>query len=400
MNTGSLEVESNTEVEARRQRLRLKRFGLATATFTLWVAFVVYADLIGLFDLRLGGLTIPVWALVAVMVASNLVFYFLFKSGANLQFGEPSLTLPMMIVALVWAVITAGGLPEARAISFPAFIIVFMFGVFNLRVSGYAVCWVFAMVGYALMVYATVPDAAPVARIQMEVMQAVLLGALLFWIAFFGRYVGVLRVKLSERNKELHQALALVEELAVRDDLTGLHNRRFVMGALEREQQRADRHGSTFSLLLLDLDDFKQVNDQFGHAGGDAVLKGFVKRLAREVRRIDLVGHGSEPDDTDTIGRFGGEEFLIVLPDTPSAGARRVGERIRRAVAAEPFDIPGGAVAVTVSIGMAEYRRGESVRDILERVDRALYAAKHAGRNRLAGAAPDHDGTPMILTEA
>ena len=380
------------------QRLRLRRFGLSLVTYAIWAAFMLYGDALSLFRFEVGGARLPLGALLGGMLVSNLVFLVLFVTGLNRRFADPSLTTPMMLNALTWAIVTAGGLPDARALSFTAFIVIFLFGIFNQRATRYALCIAYSMLGYALVVALTLPDGVSAARLNLELMQAVLLLAMLFWVSFFGGYVSRLRVKLHARNDELKQALALVEELAAHDDLTGLYNRRFVMGALAREQQRNARHGTPFAVLLLDLDRFKVVNDTHGHPAGDEVLKAFVQRVIGEVRDIDLVGSGRELTDVDTIGRFGGEEFIVVLPDTGLAGARLVAERIRAAVAAKAFEVADG-IPVTVSIGVAQYRRGETVREILERVDQALYAAKHAGRNLVAVAPPEPDGTPMVTPE-
>ncbi len=117
------------------------------------------------------------------------------------------------------------------------------------------------------------------------------------------------------------------------------------------------------------------------------MLKSFAERVTEQVRGIDLIGRGNDDED-DTIGRFGGEEFLVILPDTDAAGALHVAERIRESVAGIPFDSPAGSLDVTVSIGVAEAKRGQSMREMLDRVDNAMYSAKHAGRNRIALAGP------------
>lgn len=385
--------------EREMQQLRLRRFGLSLATYAIWAAFMLYADALLLFRFEVGNVELPLSWLIGGMFVTNAVFLVLFLTGINRRFTDPSLTTAMMLVALTWAIVTAGALPEARGLSFCAFIVIFLFGIFNQRVTRFATCVAYSMVGYALVVWLTLPDGATDDRISFELMQGILLFAMLFWTSFFGGYVGRIRAQLRSRNAELKQALALVEEVAAHDDLTGLYNRRFVMGALAREQQRNARHGTPFAVLLLDLDRFKDVNDAHGHPAGDQVLKAFVERIIGEVRDIDLVGSGRELTDSDTFGRFGGEEFIVVLPDTGLAGARLVAERIRAAAAASPFELASGPIEVTVSIGVAQYRRGESIRDILERVDKALYAAKHAGRNRVAVAPVEPDGTPMVTPE-
>ena len=383
--------------EARLQRLRMMRFGVAAATYLVWVGLAAYVNAAGLFHLRFGETVVSAWTLVIGIVVTNLFFYTLFATGWNRRFADPSLTVPMIMASLVWAVLFAASLGAARGVALVPFVICFMFGIFSLTVREYLACWLFAVAGYAAAVWLTLPPDPGEAVLKIELVYLVMLAVVLFWVAFFGRYVGLLRAKLHARNDELRQALALVEELAAHDDLTGLYNRRFVMGSLAREQQRFARHGTPFAVILLDLDRFKDVNDTHGHPAGDELLKAFVQRIINEVRDIDLVGAGRDLTEADTIGRFGGEEFIIILPDTGLAGARLVAERIRECAASKPFTTAVGDIAVTVSVGVAQYRRDESIRSILERVDKAMYAAKHAGRNRVAVAPPEPDATPMVV---
>ncbi|HWE47962.1 MAG TPA: PleD family two-component system response regulator [Caulobacteraceae bacterium] len=164
-------------------------------------------------------------------------------------------------------------------------------------------------------------------------------------------------------------------ELAVTDTLTGLHNRRYMMGQLKALADRAVKGGSEqVSVLLMDIDHFKGVNDGFGHQGGDEVLKEFAVRLATNVRAIDLAC------------RWGGEEFAVVMPETKVADAQRIAERIRLHVAGSAFRIGADheSLSVTISIGVAgTLGEGDSVDALVKRADEALYEAKHTGRNRV-----------------
>jgi len=163
------------------------------------------------------------------------------------------------------------------------------------------------------------------------------------------------------------------------DVLTGWHNRRYLQARMKEELARACRDGRSLVCMMLDVDHFKQVNDRHGHAAGDAVLRELAQRVETEVR------------GSDVAARFGGEEFVILLPRTTSIEARQVAERIRNAVAAAPFGLPDdGHVAVTVSIGIAEFRPGAGRSDLkslgealIARADAALYDAKAAGRDRV-----------------
>ncbi|WP_296599221.1 PleD family two-component system response regulator [Phenylobacterium sp.] len=163
-------------------------------------------------------------------------------------------------------------------------------------------------------------------------------------------------------------------ELAVTDQLTGLHNRRYMTGQLEALVRRANQGGEPVSLLVIDIDHFKRVNDSFGHDVGDEVLAEFAVRLASNVRAIDLPV------------RLGGEEFVVVMPDTELEDARRIAERIRLHAAGAPFRVMGGEelLSVTISIGVATSSGSEDTPNaLLKRADEAVYEAKSSGRNKV-----------------
>jgi two-component system, cell cycle response regulator len=186
--------------------------------------------------------------------------------------------------------------------------------------------------------------------------------------------VRILDVIARELGGPLRMAM-LVEEAqhaATTDPLTGIMNRRALLAALDVEQSRSERHGYPMSLLLLDVDQFKAINDGHGHAMGDQVLAALGQLLAREVRK------------TDDVGRWGGEEFVIVLAGADEAGARVGAERIRRAVESMTLsDEKGQRVSVRVSIGVACLEVNDTAEILIDRADRAMYQAKAAGRNQV-----------------
>lgn len=184
-------------------------------------------------------------------------------------------------------------------------------------------------------------------------------------------YIAASRFHLAQR--EQFRSSLLLQQLADRDPLTGCYNRRVLQsGLLDAELARARRYGSALSAILCDIDHFKRINDSFGHDVGDEVLREFAVRLASNVRAIDLPV------------RYGGEEFVVVMPDTEPADARRIAERIRLHVAGSPFRVMGGQelLSVTISIGVAVSLSGEERPEaLLKRADEALYEAKSTGRN-------------------
>ena len=170
---------------------------------------------------------------------------------------------------------------------------------------------------------------------------------------------------------KLERALNFINELAIRDELTGVHNRRHLLSLIESERSRSARAARPFCLCLLDIDFFKRINDTYGHSAGDGVLRAFAAAVQEQVR------------DSDCFGRYGGEEFLLMLPETTIDAAAVLVERIRAAVEALRFADIDAALTMTVSIGVAEFRPGESIAQSIARADEALYLAKARGRNRV-----------------
>ncbi len=191
----------------------------------------------------------------------------------------------------------------------------------------------------------------------------------------------VARVRTQLRRKRyadtLRENVQAAFELAVVDALTGLNNRRFLETHLSSALDQAAHMGRPLSLMILDVDHFKAVNDTYGHDAGDEVLKGLAQRVRRVVRSADLVC------------RLGGEEFVIVMPDTPLSVAAKIAERVRAAVQSELFQIDanGQAIPVTTSIGLAERAADANPDALLRRADKALYDSKSSGRNRVTAAA-------------
>jgi diguanylate cyclase (GGDEF)-like protein len=192
--------------------------------------------------------------------------------------------------------------------------------------------------------------------------------------AFVGLYGSSLRKMLYNRSFELKEANKRIEELAELDELTGSLNRRSVMRTLDSEISRAHRNKAACSIALIDLDWFKRINDTHGHPTGDEVLRTFAITVFANIRSFDR------------FGRFGGEEFLLVLPDTPQDTAATILDRLRAIIADLDWSAFSPGMRVTVSAGVTALRPEESPDALLARADRALYEAKAGGRNRIVSA--------------
>jgi diguanylate cyclase (GGDEF)-like protein len=186
--------------------------------------------------------------------------------------------------------------------------------------------------------------------------------------------------ELEEKNRELATQAASLESLANTDTLTGAASRRRLLELGERECARSSRDGRPLSVLAIDIDHFKQVNDTHGHAGGDLVLKVVVACCQSQLR------------NNDVLGRLGGEEFAILLPGADAVAAVLVAERIRERIAATPIMVGAEPIRITVSIGIAAYDGSLPFESVLANADDALYRAKREGRNRTLNSPPTASG--------
>jgi diguanylate cyclase (GGDEF)-like protein len=174
---------------------------------------------------------------------------------------------------------------------------------------------------------------------------------------------------LNSQNDELQEKTEQLEKLSVTDGLTGLFNHRHFWNLMNTEMTRVSLTNGNLALVLVDLDDFKRVNDKFGHSVGDVMLKTVADMLSDTVR------------DTDIVARYGGEEFAVMLPDTDESGVQNVAEKLRAAVETIRFNVPDTDITlkVTVSIGVSVFRGNR--REFFNAADRALYQSKAAGKN-------------------
>jgi diguanylate cyclase (GGDEF)-like protein len=233
---------------------------------------------------------------------------------------------------------------------------IMFFGVLRLGTGALLLVGAFIMCAYALVVRLPAEQSPQLDPNKVELLRGLVLATVLVWFAFMGGYVHDLRQRLRESGF---------------DRLTGIYNRGRVLDILVHEKIRYDRGAGPLCVCLVDIDELKDINDTRGHRAGDLALQ-CVAQIARdELRAIDF------------IGRYGGDEFLLVLIQTGLDGARECAERIRARIAMSDSIGNDTRCQVTISCGVTQLRRSESPQDTLQRADAALYRAKTAGRNRV-----------------
>lgn len=309
--------------------------------------------------------------LLAGLLSWSGGYALLIGSGRTLGCGDPSCSLPMSLGMIVAFLATAWPLEQGRICAMMLFYPLLLLVSFRLGVRALLVLVLSASAGYAAIGFLALTEYGARLSLTLEVLQWLVFTLVGVSFALSGAGVNGLRRRLAVKNRALAEALEQVRDLAIRDDLTGLFNRRHIMEVLGHQKALADNQTYPFAVCYVDLDYFKRINDEFGHAWGDRVLRRFAEHALENLR------------EGDYLARLGGEEFILVLPQSDLDGARGVAERLRQSWARRRFDGPGGPPAVSLSAGIAAYRQGETLDQLLARADHALYLAKSGGRNRV-----------------
>jgi diguanylate cyclase (GGDEF)-like protein len=294
------------------------------------------------------------------------------ESGFNDHFADHYLTVPQAIGAIL---ITLGGLYIAPEVGFAfcciAFI-VFAFATLRTNEKQAALLWTLFAAGLAgILLLTNKRIGLPVGSWEERVITLLFIITTLGYCVFVSLFSVSVREALYKRSRQLAEANERIEAMAQFDELTGALNRRFVMQKLDEELLRCQRTKQPYSIALIDLDWFKKINDTFGHPAGDEALRTFAITIFANIR------------DIDKLGRYGGEEFLLVLPDTPQDAAIRTLNRLREIVAELDWAAISPDMSVTMSAGITAVRLNDTTDTLLARADSALYRAKEKGRNRV-----------------
>ncbi len=372
--TGNVALRPAKSIDLKsEQRLRMKRFLSGAAFHVLNLIFILLCMYMGYIDRLIG------FIYTAMVIIANLIFFFIIRSGLNLRLNDPSLTFIQILTATVIGTFILCFAGEARATFLMLAESMFVFGVFRFRPRDFLVLATIILTGYGAAIYFAL-HAHHEINLKIELLQFVALMFAMSQLSYLGGFIVRLRRSVEEKHKlvvkqkaELEDALQRISEMAIRDELTGAYNRRFVMDRLSEEHQRTMRSGVAFTVAMIDIDYFKTVNDNYGHPGGDIVLKNITAATVAHVR------------PTDVFARFGGEEFVLIMPCTTAADALHAAERLRRIVESLHYPEINDTFQVTISIGLAEHNALSSIDTTLRFADERLYQAKQTGRNRVVG---------------
>jgi len=346
------------------QRLTLTLLGLASLVTVTVIGLLGYIASIGV--AAIGQIEV----LASLFLLFIAGFYTLIRSGLNRRFNDPTLALPQTIIAqsLIAAGYTMTGPVHGSTVIMLALVMVF--GMFSLRPAALRVACLYTVVvmgGVTWWCARHLPEQYPA---HLELFNFALTAVVMLAISQLSGQLMEMRTRLKTQKIALEDALTHIKDMAARDELTGLPNRRRMMTLLQEHATRHARGGPRFFVCIIDLDHFKSINDTYGHATGDAVLRAFGAQAQAVLRT------------TDMIGRWGGEEFLLLLPESPPGDPTLGIVRLRDTLAATPACPSLPELRVRFSAGLARHEDGEPIDQAIERADRALYAAKSAGRNR------------------
>jgi diguanylate cyclase len=354
---------------ARRARQRRQIQGMIAASYVVdALVLLIYA--------QAGTIPATVSSAFALCGLLSVACYMvLSETGFTERFKDHYFVAPQLIVSTAILLAFTYIAPEVGVMFLCTLFVVFNFGSLRSTPWQTAIFWSAMALGLAELFLLTdkpisMPHGTYLERFATMSVFILTIGR----CVFLGLFSSSMRQSLYLSGLKLKEAYRRIEELAELDELTGSFNRRCIMRMLDDEIARAHRSKTPCSIALIDLDWFKRINDSYGHPTGDEVLRTFAITVFANIRNIDR------------FGRYGGEEFLLVLPDTPGDGAARILDRLRAIIADLDWSAFSPGMQVTISAGVATLKPDETDDTFLARADNALYAAKARGRNRIASA--------------
>ena len=362
-------LKLTAKVRSRRARQRRQIQGMIASSYLLdGVILLLYAEA-GTVPLNIGA------AYVATGLVSVLLYLALSETGFTERFKDHYFVVPQLFVGTAIMLAFTYLAPEVGVMFLCTLFLVVNFGSLRSTPAQTAVVWTMMTVGVAALFLLTnkplgMPHANHLERFATMLVFVLTIGRCMF----LGIFSSSMRQSLYKSGLKLKEAYRRIEELAELDELTGSFNRRSIMRMLEEEIARSHRLNAPCTVALIDLDFFKRINDLYGHPTGDEVLRTFAITAFANIRSVDR------------FGRYGGEEFLLILPDTDETSAVQMLDRLRGIIAELDWSAFSSGMRVTISAGVAMLRANEISDTLLARADGALYASKARGRNRITSA--------------
>lgn len=349
----------------RDQRRGIKRLGLVVQTYGVAHAVQALAVLAGLMAAW------QFWVLFAYSTLGLVGFYAALRSGWSLRRRDPTLTFALALFGISAILLAYGIAPATRTAGLLLLCLLLVFNMQQLEPRQIALAAFGSLGMLAALLAGMWALASRDLDLRVEALNLGMAGVLMPVLSAVGAQVRRVRLRQLAQKAELARTLEQLRELSTHDGLTGLWNRRRMLDALEDEGRRSRRSGRRHAVALLDIDWFKRINDQHGHAVGDAVLRDFAA-LGRQTLRA-----------TDGFARWGGEEFLLLMPETTTEQAVTALSRLRAALQAHDWGRHAAGLAVSFSAGVTVQATEDDLNRLLERADQALYHAKSAGRDRV-----------------
>ncbi|QHP71912.1 GGDEF domain-containing protein [Bradyrhizobium sp. LCT2] len=355
------------EVRERRARQRRQMYVGQVASYSLGASVLLIYAYDGAISVDIASLF---WFGGLLIIGT---FTVLSEAGVGDRFTDHYLTVFQISAHMALQFVFLLSVPTIGIAFICVLFLIFAFGTLRMTSAQAMITWTLAAIGLAAVFLASdLPIGMPVATRLQRTASMLCFVLVIGQCAFLGLFGATLRKILYQRSIELKAAYQRIEELAELDELTGSYNRRCIMRLLDAEMDKSRRESTSCAIALIDLDWFKRINDAHGHPIGDEVLRTFAITIFANIR------------PTDCFGRYGGEEFLLLLPDTDGEAASRMLERLRSIVADLDWSAFSPGMRVTISAGVVTLRDIDTADTFLARADSALYSAKAQGRNRIA----------------
>lgn len=311
------------------------------------------------------------FTLITFLWSGNLALYFFVKKGYNNRLKEKDMFLPLIIWSIFCIILPVYFMNELlRSISIMNYFLIMIFGVFKLNFKQFISIAIYSIVLFGAIILMLINKNEADFNLNNEIIVWLMFSSVSISFAFICNSVSELRDRLHNEKNELIKAFLDVKKISVTDHLTGLYNRRFALDFILNKKLKVDKGIEKFIVCMMDIDDFKKINDTYGHDVGDIVLKSFANEVNKLIRADDC------------FSRFGGEEFLLILSQVDLKIAKEVIYRIMNNIR----DIKikeAPELNITFSAGLTEYKRNTSVEELLKEADKLLYKAKESGKDQI-----------------